>query len=124
MLTGKFALVTGSLGGIASQPPKHWRGWRLRQEMQCDGTGFEEPEETFLSTRQPSRKFVKDENVAGLIAFLCGPTPGRRRLDRRPLACRKKRLVGKKAGRIAADLMALLALAHEFHQHPDLFRHL
>ncbi|MEA2777818.1 MAG: 3-hydroxybutyrate dehydrogenase [Acetobacteraceae bacterium] len=73
MLTGKFALVTGSLGGIASQPPKHWRGWRLRQEMQCDGTGFEEPEETFLSTRQPSRKFVKDENVAGLITLLCGP---------------------------------------------------
>jgi 3-hydroxybutyrate dehydrogenase len=47
--------------------------WRLRQEMQRDGTSFEEAEESFLSIRQPSRKFVKDENVAGLIAFLCGP---------------------------------------------------
>jgi 3-hydroxybutyrate dehydrogenase len=47
--------------------------WRLRQEMQRDGTSFEEAEEGFLANRQPSRKFVKDENVAGLIAFLCGP---------------------------------------------------
>jgi 3-hydroxybutyrate dehydrogenase len=47
--------------------------WRLRQEMQRDGTSFEHAEESFLSTRQPSRKFVADENVAGLIAFLCGP---------------------------------------------------
>lgn len=47
--------------------------WRLRQEMQRDGTCFEEAEESFLSIRQLSRKFVKDENVAGLIAFLCGP---------------------------------------------------
>ncbi len=46
--------------------------WRLRQEMQRDGTSFEEAEEGFLAVRQPSRKFVKDENVAGLIAFLCG----------------------------------------------------
>ncbi|MEA2740543.1 MAG: 3-hydroxybutyrate dehydrogenase [Acetobacteraceae bacterium] len=47
--------------------------WRLRQEMQRDGTSFEAAEESFLAVRQPSRKFVKDENVAGLIAFLCGP---------------------------------------------------
>jgi 3-hydroxybutyrate dehydrogenase len=47
--------------------------WRLRQEMQRDGTSFDQAEENFLSTRQPSRKFVADENVAGLIAFLCGP---------------------------------------------------
>jgi 3-hydroxybutyrate dehydrogenase len=47
--------------------------WRLRQEMQRDGTSFEQAEESFLAVRQPSRKFVKDENVAGLIAFLCGP---------------------------------------------------
>ncbi|HBK05361.1 MAG TPA: beta-D-hydroxybutyrate dehydrogenase [Acetobacteraceae bacterium] len=47
--------------------------WRLRQEMQRDGTSFEEAEANFLGIRQPSRKFVKDENVAGLIAFLCGP---------------------------------------------------
>ncbi|HWB97023.1 MAG TPA: SDR family oxidoreductase, partial [Bryobacteraceae bacterium] len=47
--------------------------WRLRQEMQRDGTTFEEAEEAFLGIRQPSRRFVKDGNVAGLIAFLCGP---------------------------------------------------
>jgi 3-hydroxybutyrate dehydrogenase len=47
--------------------------WRLRKEMQRDGTSFEEAEENFLAIRQPSHKFVKDENVAGLIAFLCGP---------------------------------------------------
>ena len=47
--------------------------WRLRQEMQRDGTSFEEAEANFLGIRQPSRKFVKDEHVAGLIAFLCGP---------------------------------------------------
>jgi 3-hydroxybutyrate dehydrogenase len=47
--------------------------WRLRQEMQRDGTSFEQAEESFLAVRQPSRKFVKDDNVAGLIAFLCGP---------------------------------------------------
>jgi 3-hydroxybutyrate dehydrogenase len=47
--------------------------WRLRQEMQRDGTSFEQAEENFLAVRQPSRKFVKDKNVAALIAFLCGP---------------------------------------------------
>jgi 3-hydroxybutyrate dehydrogenase len=47
--------------------------WRLRQEMQRDGTSFAEAEESFLAVRQPSGKFVKDENVAGLVAFLCGP---------------------------------------------------
>jgi 3-hydroxybutyrate dehydrogenase len=47
--------------------------WRLRQAMQRDGTTFEQAEESFLAIRQPSRRFVKDENVAGLIAFLCGP---------------------------------------------------
>ena len=47
--------------------------WRLRQEMQRDGTSFEDAEERFLVVRQPSRRFVKDSSVAGLIAFLCGP---------------------------------------------------
>ncbi len=47
--------------------------WRLRQEMQRDGASFEDAEEAFLAVRQPSRRFVKDANVAGLIAFLCGP---------------------------------------------------
>lgn len=46
---------------------------RLRNEMQRDGTDWDAAEEQFLSIRQPSRRFVKDSNVAGLIAFLCGP---------------------------------------------------
>src|ERR1019366_10376572 len=50
--------------------------WRLRQEMQRDGTTFEDAEASFLSIRQPSRRFVKDDDVAGLIAFLCGPHSG------------------------------------------------
>lgn len=49
---------------------------RLRNEMQRDGTSWEDAEESFLAIRQPSRRFVKDENVAGLIAFLCGPHSG------------------------------------------------
>ncbi|HEY8288240.1 MAG TPA: SDR family oxidoreductase [Acetobacteraceae bacterium] len=48
--------------------------WRLRQEMQRDGSTFEEAEASFLAVRQPSRRFVKDAGVAGLIAFLCGPS--------------------------------------------------
>ena len=47
--------------------------WRLRQEMQRDGTEWAQAEEAFMESRQPSRRFVKDANVAGLIAFLCGP---------------------------------------------------
>jgi 3-hydroxybutyrate dehydrogenase len=50
--------------------------WRLRQEMQRDGRGREEAEDRFLASRQPSRRFVNDENVAGPIAFLCGPHSG------------------------------------------------
>lgn len=46
---------------------------RLRAEMQRDGTAWETAEEAFLSIRQPSRRFVKDDNVAAMIAFLCGP---------------------------------------------------
>ena len=46
---------------------------RLRNEMQRDGSTLEAAEARFLETRQPSRRFVDDANVAGLIAFLCGP---------------------------------------------------
>ena len=47
--------------------------WRIRNEMQRDGLPRDVVEERFLAARQPSRRFVADENVAGLIAFLCGP---------------------------------------------------
>jgi 3-hydroxybutyrate dehydrogenase len=49
---------------------------RLQREMQRDGTTFEQAEARFLSIRQPSRRFVSEDNVAGLIAFLCGPFGG------------------------------------------------
>jgi 3-hydroxybutyrate dehydrogenase len=41
--------------------------------LQCDCTRFEEPEKSFLAIPEPSRRLAKDENVAGLIAFLWGP---------------------------------------------------
>jgi len=46
---------------------------RIRNEMQRDGSTREDAEAAFLGARQPSRRFVADDNVAGLIAFLCGP---------------------------------------------------
>jgi 3-hydroxybutyrate dehydrogenase len=46
---------------------------RLQNEMQRDGIAREQAEEQFLDNRQPSRRFVPDSNVAGLIAFLCTP---------------------------------------------------
>ena len=46
---------------------------RLQNEMQREGLPREAAEERFLEARQPSRRFVDDANVAGLIAFLCGP---------------------------------------------------
>ncbi len=41
--------------------------------MQRDGTSFKATKENFLAIRRPSRRFGKDENVAEVIAFLCGP---------------------------------------------------
>ncbi len=46
---------------------------RLGNEMQREGLAHGMAEERFLAARQPSRRFVDDDNVAGLIAFLCGP---------------------------------------------------
>lgn len=48
----------------------------LRDHPPRDGGSFEAAEEAFPATRQPSRRFVKDEDVAGLIAFPCGPRGG------------------------------------------------
>ena len=50
--------------------------WRLRREMQRDGTTVEDAEDAFLAIRQPSRRFVQDDNLAGWIGFLCGPYSG------------------------------------------------
>jgi 3-hydroxybutyrate dehydrogenase len=46
---------------------------RLRNEMRGEGLPRDAAEARFLEARQPSRRFVDDANVAGLIAFLCGP---------------------------------------------------
>ncbi|HUB12486.1 MAG TPA: SDR family NAD(P)-dependent oxidoreductase [Acetobacteraceae bacterium] len=46
---------------------------RLQNEMQREGLPRDAAEARFLETRQPSRRFVDDANVAGLITFLCGP---------------------------------------------------
>lgn len=46
---------------------------RLQNEMQRESLPREAAEARFLEARQPSRRFVDDANVAGLIAFLCGP---------------------------------------------------
>jgi 3-hydroxybutyrate dehydrogenase len=46
---------------------------RLQNEMQRDGLSRDAAAERFLEARQPSRRFVEETNVAGLIAFLCGP---------------------------------------------------
>ncbi len=46
---------------------------RIRNEMQRDGSTREDAEAVFLGARQPSQRFVADDNVAGLITFLCGP---------------------------------------------------
>jgi 3-hydroxybutyrate dehydrogenase len=45
---------------------------RLQNEMQRDGIARDQ-EAQFLDRRQPSRRFVPDSNVAGLIVFLCSP---------------------------------------------------
>jgi 3-hydroxybutyrate dehydrogenase len=45
---------------------------RLQALMATERLSREAAVEKFLSTRQPSRRFVAEENVAALIAFLCG----------------------------------------------------
>jgi 3-hydroxybutyrate dehydrogenase len=46
---------------------------RLQNEMQHEHLPREAAAARFLEARQPSRRFVDEANVAGLIAFLCGP---------------------------------------------------
>jgi 3-hydroxybutyrate dehydrogenase len=45
----------------------------LRNEMQREGLARNGAETRFLAARQPSRRFVNDASVTGLIAVLCGP---------------------------------------------------
>lgn len=46
---------------------------RLATEMAKSGQSREAAERAFLSSRQPSRRFVAAERVAALVALLCGP---------------------------------------------------
>ena len=41
--------------------------------MSADRLSREEAERRFFATKQPTRRFIGADNVAGLIAFLCGP---------------------------------------------------
>ena len=46
---------------------------RLQAEMAKSGKPRPEAEEAFLSTRQPSRRFVDADHVAAMALLLCGP---------------------------------------------------
>jgi 3-hydroxybutyrate dehydrogenase len=41
--------------------------------MAADGLSRDEAERRFFATKQPTGRFIGAENVAALIAFLCGP---------------------------------------------------
>jgi 3-hydroxybutyrate dehydrogenase len=45
----------------------------INASMAAEGLSREEAERRFLATKQPTGRFIGAENVAGLIAFLCGP---------------------------------------------------
>lgn len=47
---------------------------QVRTRMERDGTDWEQAERAFLTTRQPSGRFVLPEQVADLIVFLCSAT--------------------------------------------------
>jgi len=46
---------------------------RLEAERGKSGLSRQAAERAFLASRQPSRRFVMPERVAGLVALLCGP---------------------------------------------------
>jgi len=46
---------------------------RLDAFMEKEGLERDEAVKAFMSTRQPSGRFVQPHKVAGLVAFLCGP---------------------------------------------------
>ena len=45
----------------------------ITASMAAEGLSRDEAERRFLATKQPTGRFIGAENVAGLIAFLCGP---------------------------------------------------
>ncbi len=49
---------------------------RLAEFMKKEGLAHDEAVKAFMSTRQPSGRFVQPHKVAGLAAFLCGPDGG------------------------------------------------
>jgi 3-hydroxybutyrate dehydrogenase len=46
---------------------------RLADFMKKEGLARDEAVKAFMSSRQPSGRFVQPHKVAGLVAFLCGP---------------------------------------------------
>jgi 3-hydroxybutyrate dehydrogenase len=54
-----------------SETPVHEEA--LKAVMAAEGVSREEAERRFLAGKQPTGRFIAAENVAALIAFLCGP---------------------------------------------------
>jgi len=54
-----------------SETPVHEEA--LRTVMAAEGVSREEAERRFFAGKQPAGRFIAAENVAALIAFLCGP---------------------------------------------------
>ena len=54
-----------------SETPVHEEA--LRTVMAAEGVSREEAERRFFAGKQPTGRFIAAENVAALIAFLCGP---------------------------------------------------
>ncbi len=49
---------------------------RVAQIVARDGVSRTQAEHEFLAGKQPTRRFVRAEHVADLVAFLCGPSAG------------------------------------------------
>ena len=57
---------------------------RIRKKAASEGVGEAEATRRYLAGRQPDNRFIEVENVAAMIAFLCGPAG--RDVDRRGAA--------------------------------------
>ena len=53
------------------ETPVHMQ--RIEDMMTSDSISREEAEQRFLANKQPGGRFIRPEDVAGMILFLCGP---------------------------------------------------
>jgi 3-hydroxybutyrate dehydrogenase len=56
-------------GTVATEPIEQ----KIRDLAAAEGVSVEAATAAYLAERQPSRRFVAKEGVAGMVAFLCGP---------------------------------------------------